>query len=72
VAAFAAARFASPALNINFAFSDPFFHLAWGPAPVHVAVSALFIIVAAYLPTHLCLKHFFAELAQDESADARN
>jgi hypothetical protein len=72
LAAFAAARFTSPELNINFAFSDPFFHRAWGAAPIHVLVSALFMIVVAYLPTHLCLEHFFAPPGQVETSHARN
>jgi hypothetical protein len=72
VAAFAAARFTSPALNINFAFSDPFFHRAWGPPAVHVALSALVLIIIAYVPTHLCLKHFFAPPAQNEIPHARD
>lgn len=72
LAAFAAARLTSPALNINFAFSDPFFHRAWGPPAVHVAASALALIGVAYVPTHLCLKHFFAPPAQNESGYARD
>ena len=56
---FAAARFTDAAKNMNFAFSDPFFHRAWGPAPVHVAVSVLFMVVAVYWPTHALLKRLF-------------
>jgi hypothetical protein len=59
VLAFSGARFTNPAKNMNFAFSDPFFHRAWGPPPVHVAVSALFMAVAVYLPTDLMLKRLF-------------
>ncbi len=59
VFAFGAARFTDPAKNMNFAFTDPFFHRAWGPAPVHVAVSVLFMLVVVYLPTHLVLRRFF-------------
>jgi hypothetical protein len=57
---FSAARFTDPAKNMNFAFTDPFFHRAWGPAPIHVAVTVLFMLIAAYLPTHLVLRRFFA------------
>ncbi len=57
--AFVAARFASPADNINFAFTDPFFHRQIGPAPVHVTLSWLFMVVVAYLPTHALLKRVF-------------
>jgi hypothetical protein len=54
------ARIAStPEKNINFAFSDPFFHRAWGPAPVHLAVTSLFLIFVDYLPTHLLLSRIF-------------
>lgn len=71
-AAFAAARFTSPELNINFVFSGPFFHRAWGPAPVHVSINALVMIAVAYLPTHLCLKHFFAPPAPNGTGHARD
>jgi hypothetical protein len=57
--AFVASRFAPPAQNINFAFTDPFFHRSFGPAPVHIAVVFLFMLLAVYLPTHLLLKRFF-------------
>ncbi|HKV06161.1 MAG TPA: hypothetical protein VJO53_13780 [Candidatus Acidoferrales bacterium] len=57
--AFVAARFTSPAVNINYAFTDPFVHRAWGPAPVHVMISWLFMAVVIYFPTHAALKRFF-------------
>src|ERR1700690_1631712 len=53
--AFIASRFTSPSKNMNFAFTDPFFHRAWGPPAVHVTVSVLFMIIVVYLPTHLAL-----------------
>jgi hypothetical protein len=59
-AAFIASRFTNPAANINFAFTDPFWHRTVGPAPVHVALSILFMAVVVYWPTHLLLAHFFA------------
>jgi hypothetical protein len=58
-AAFVASRFTNPAANVNFAFTDPFWHRTIGPAPVHVALSILFMAVVVYLPTHLLLKHFY-------------
>jgi hypothetical protein len=58
--AFVAARFTEPLKNINYAFTDPFVHRAWGPAPVHVLISWLFMACVVYLPTHLVLKRFFA------------
>ncbi|MBZ5502211.1 MAG: hypothetical protein LAN59_08195 [Acidobacteriia bacterium] len=54
-----ASRFVSPGDNINFAFTDPFFHRAWAPAPAYLAVIFLLMVFAAYLPTHLLLKHLF-------------
>ena len=56
--AFCGARFTNPAKNMNFAFTDPFSHRAWGPPPVHVFVSVLFMMIAVYLPTHLLLQRF--------------
>jgi hypothetical protein len=53
---FSAVRFTSAAKNMNFAFRDPFFHRAWGPPPVHILVSVLFMIVVVYLPTHTFLE----------------
>jgi len=57
---FIAARFTAPAQNIDFAFTDPFIHRQWGPAPVHVFVSWLFMVVVVYWPTHAALKKICA------------
>jgi hypothetical protein len=57
--AFVAARSTSAATNINYAFTDPFIHRAWGPGPVHVLISWLFMTVVVYLPTHLALLRVF-------------
>jgi hypothetical protein len=57
--AFVASRFTPPAENMNDAFADPFFHRAWGPAPVHIVVIFLFMLFAVYLPTHLFLQRLF-------------
>jgi hypothetical protein len=65
--AFTAARFAAPAANINYAFTDPFFRRTWGPAPVHVLVSWLFMVVVVYLPTHLALKRVFGKIGRKGS-----
>ena len=59
LAGFIASRFAPPADNMNYAFADPFFHRAWGPAPVHLAVVFLFMLLVVYFPTHLLLKRLF-------------
>jgi hypothetical protein len=58
--AFIAARFTPPAANINYAFTDPFIHRAWGPAPIHVAISWLFMVFVVYFPTHLLLRRIFS------------
>jgi hypothetical protein len=57
--AFLAARFTLPAENINYAFTDPFIHRAWGPPPAHVLISWLFMTLVVYLPTHLVLRGIF-------------
>ena len=59
LAALLASRFTAPAENINFVFQEPLFHRTWGPAPVHVLVVWVFMIVVVYLPTHLVLRAFF-------------
>jgi hypothetical protein len=55
-----AARFAGAEKNVNFAFRDPFFRRAWGPAPVHLALSLLVLIFVVYFPTHIVLQKLFA------------
>lgn len=58
--AFIASRFTNPTANINFAFRDPFWHRTWGPGPVHVGLSVLFMAFVVYLPTHLLLRRSFS------------
>ena len=53
-------RFLSPALNMNYAFRDPLFHGAWGPAPVHLAVILAGTVALLYWPTHVILSRMFA------------
>jgi len=55
LAAFIASRFTNPALNMNYAYSEPFFHRQWGPAPVHIVVIFLFMAIVVYLPAHFVL-----------------
>ena len=52
-------RFLSPELNMNYAFRDPLFHRAWGPAPVHLAVIFAGTVALLYWPTHLLLGRLF-------------
>jgi len=56
-------RLLQPALNINFAYRDPLFGRAWGPAPVHLAVILLGAIVVIYWPTHLVLARVLPKAA---------
>jgi hypothetical protein len=51
-----AARLAAPGTNLNYAFRDPIFHRALGPAPVHIAAVLAGTVVLIYLPTHLFLR----------------
>ncbi len=53
-------RFLPPALNMNYAFQDPLFHRAWGPAPVHLAVILAGTVALLYWPTHVLLVRMFA------------
>jgi hypothetical protein len=62
---FIAARFTNPAENINYAFIDPFIHRQWGPAPIHVLISWLFMAFVVYLPTHLVLEKLFPGVPTD-------
>jgi hypothetical protein len=56
---FVASRLAGPVENVNYAFTDPFFHRSWGNASCHLAVIFLFIVLVAYLPTHFLLRRLF-------------
>lgn len=56
--AFVASRFTNPLLNMNYAFTDPFFHRQWGPAPAHVLVIFAFMLFVVYLPAHFALIRF--------------
>ena len=53
-------RFFGPSRNLNFAFTDPFFHRVWGPPVVHLAVILAGLLVIDYLPTHFALARFFS------------
>jgi len=56
---FILARFTPPDKNIDFAFTDPFLHRQWGPPPIHVLISWLFMVISVYWPTHAALKRLF-------------
>lgn len=52
-------RFFGPGLNYNYAFTDPLFHRAWGPAPLHLAVIVAGVIALTYLPAHWVFARLF-------------
>jgi hypothetical protein len=54
-----ASRFLGAAQNVNYAFADPIFHRAFGPAAVHLAVIFGGLAVIIYWPTHLILARLF-------------
>jgi hypothetical protein len=56
---FVIARFLPSELNLNYAYRDPIFHRAWGPAPVHLAVAFVGAVGLLYWPTHLLLSRVF-------------
>ena len=45
-----------PEINLNFAWADPLFGRSWGPAPVHLAVMLVALVLVVYLPTHLAFR----------------
>ena len=53
------ARFLPAQLNVNYAYRDPVFHRVWGPAPAHLALMFIGIVVLLYWPTHLLLAWMF-------------
>lgn len=59
--AFIASRFTNPALNMNYAFADPFFHRQWGSALTHLLVIFAFMLLVVYLPTHFVLTRLAPE-----------
>lgn len=54
-----ASRFLPSSLNMNYAYSDPLFHRTWGPAPSHLAIIFIPMVVAIYWPTHVLLARVF-------------
>jgi hypothetical protein len=55
----------TPQTNINYVFTDPFFHRAWGSAPLHLTAVLLFLMLVVYLPTHLLLARVFPPPQKD-------
>jgi len=49
----------SAELNMNYAYRDPVFHRAWGPAPAHLAMIFIPLVALIYWPTHLLLRWMF-------------
>lgn len=50
-----AGRLMPPAKNLNYAFRDPLFGRALGPAPLHLGIILVGTVVLIYLPSHLAL-----------------
>ena len=55
-----AARFFPAELNRNYAYRDPVFDRAWGPAPVHLTIIFVGIVALLYWPTHVLLARLFS------------
>lgn len=56
VVVLSASRVVMPEANLNFAQRDPFWRRAWGPAPVHVGLTAAALVGLLYAPTHVLLR----------------
>ena len=54
-----ASRFLRPTRNLNYAFADPIFHRAFGPACVHLALIFAAMSGIIYWPTHVLLARAF-------------
>lgn len=52
-------RFLPPQLNMNYAYQDPLFHRAWGPAGTHLAVIFVGAVAFFYWPADLLLRRMF-------------
>jgi hypothetical protein len=51
-----ASRVVMPDVNINFAHRDPLWHRSWGPAPVHIGLTAIGLVAVVYAPVHALLR----------------
>lgn len=51
-------RWTPPSLNLNFAFTDPFFHRAREPVPLYLAGMTALLVACVYWPTHLALRRW--------------
>jgi len=69
-AAILVSRLADPALNVNFAYAEPFFGRSLGPAPVHVAVTILLLVGVVYGLTHRLLAALLPRVPVDGQARA--
>ena len=52
-------RFLGPTQNLNYAFTDPIFHRAFGPAHIHLALIFAALLGIIYCPTHVLLSRAF-------------
>ena len=63
-----AGRWCDPALNVNFAYADPFLKRAWGGAATHVALIVGALVLVVYPLAHLALTRVFPPPAERPSA----
>ncbi len=56
----AVSRWMGPAGNLNYAFLDPIFHRALGPASVHFVIIFAGTVLLLYLPAHLILSRKYS------------
>jgi hypothetical protein len=54
----AISRFFGAELNLNFAFVEPIFHRTWGPAPLHLFLVWLWMLIFLYWPVDWALRRF--------------
>jgi hypothetical protein len=60
-----ASRLVTPNQNLNFAITDPIFHRAFGPAPMHIAITFLILVFLVYLPVHFIFMRLFPRPGMD-------
>jgi hypothetical protein len=60
-----ASRFVTPNQNLNFAITDPIFHRAFGPAPIHIAITFFTLIFVIYFPAHFIFMRLFPRPGAD-------
>ncbi len=66
------ARPLGPEFNVNYAWQDPLFHRAWGPAVSHIAVMVAGLVTVVYMPAHAVLSRAYpAPAKRGDTSDLR-